>query len=221
MKTCSQCQLNLSLDAFDLQSTGRQGRRADCKDCRKRFTRSIPGLIKSLFSQQKQKSTRRGYAQPTYTEAQLLEWAEQQPQFHILYQHWVASDYLTDLRPSFDRINDYISYQLTNLQVMTWAENSRKGYDSQLNGSNTKKNHAVDMLDMEGNFVERFHSVSEAARKFDGIPGNITSAIIERLITRKNPDGSTRSYTVTNAYGHKWRYSTQPNLNKELTSARI
>lgn len=221
MKTCSQCSETLELDRFDIQSTGKLGRRADCKDCRKRFTRSVPGLIKAIYSFQVRKSKLREYTSPNYSEAELLHWAEAQPLFHQLYTQWVAADYVTDLKPSFDRSNDYVSYRLDNLQVMTWAQNNQKNYASQLNGTNTKKNHAVDMLDMEGNFVERFHSVSDAARKFNGIPGNITSAILQRVIQRKQPNGSTRSYTVTNAYGHRWRYSTQPNLNKEQANAAI
>lgn len=221
MKSCSQCQQTLPLDAFDEQKTGRQGRRADCKSCRKRFTRSMPGLVKAAFSFQKQKSHLRGYALPNYSEQELLEWAEAQPQFPVMYRKWVDSNYATNLKPSFDRINDYISYRLDNLQILTWEQNNQKGYASQISGDNNKKNLAVDMLDMEGNFIERFHSVSEAARRFNGIPSNIIGAIIHRTVTRKKADGSARTYNVTTAYGYRWRYSNQPNLNKEQTNANL
>lgn len=215
MKSCSQCQQILPLDAFDVQSTGRQGRRADCKECRKRFTRSVPGLAKALYANQKAKSIKRGHIPPRYTETELLNWIEAQPTFQHFYDAWVLSDYSSDLKPSVDRINDYKPYSLDNIQLTTWEQNNKRGRSDVKNGINNKPNLAVDMLDMEGNFLERFHSVSDAARRFDGIPTNIIGAINQRNITRKKADGSTRTYSVTTAYGYRWRYSHQPNLNKE------
>lgn len=221
MKTCSQCQQTLSLDAFDLQTTGRQGRRADCRECRKRFTRSIPGLIKAIYANQKAKSVKRGYQAPQYTEAQLLEWVQNQPEFQSLYDDWVASNYSSALKPSVDRLNDYVSYQLDNIRLTTWQQNNSRGRFDVKQGINNKPNRAVDMLDMDGKFIERFHSISEAARRFNGIPSNIIGAITQRTVTRKKADGSTREYSITHAYGHRWRYSLQPNLNKEQTNATV
>ena len=215
MKSCSQCQQTLPLDAFDVQSTGRQGRRADCKDCRKRFIRSVPGLVKTMYGNQKSSSNKQGHLPPQYTEAELLVWVQSRPKFQSMYDAWVTSDYLSDLKPSVDRINDYKPYSLDNIQLTTWEQNNKRGRSDVKNGINNKPNLAVDMLDMEGNFLERFHSVSDAARRFDGIPTNIIGAINQRTITRKKADGSTRTYSVTTAYGHRWRYSHQPNLNKE------
>lgn len=50
MKTCSVCKKNLPLDMFNKQSTGKQGVRADCKDCLKRFIRSKHGVINQMYS---------------------------------------------------------------------------------------------------------------------------------------------------------------------------
>lgn len=216
MKTCSQCKQKLPLDAFDLQSTGKLGRRADCKICRKRFTRSKQGLVKEMLAFQKSKSKKRGYAPPSYTEDELYAWAMGQPDFHELYDAWVESGFQSRFKPSCDRKNDYISYTLDNIQILTWNENNQKGYASQFQGSNTKKSHAVDMLDLTGNFLQRFSSVSEAARQFNGIPSNIIGAIRHRTSKKKNPDGSIRMITVTTAYGYKWRYSSVPNDNSEI-----
>ena len=215
MKVCSQCKMELALHFFDVQATGKQGRRADCKDCRKRFTRSKEGLVKSLFTQQKAKAIKRGYAPPDYTEAELLAWAIASKQFHTLYWDWVGSNYNTKLRPSFDRLNDYISYSLSNLQVMTWAENSAKGHIDKVAGRNTKDSLAVDMLCLAGVFIQRFHSVSAAARHVGGVPTNIIGAINNRVSKRGD-----RSYTTVTAYGHKWRYSSVPNNNGEIPQCK-
>ena len=217
MKTCSQCKQTLPLEAFDCQSTGKLGRRADCKACRKRFTRSKYGLIKECYAFQKSKSKKRGYVLPNYSEEDLYQWAMGQPDFHELFDAWEASGFLSNFKPSIDRQNDYITYRLDNITVVTWNENNLKGYASRMNGGNTKKNLAVDMLTIDGDFLQRFHSISEAARHFNGIPSNIVGAITQRVSRAKNPDGSIRTYVTAHAYGHKWRYSSTPNNNSEIT----
>jgi hypothetical protein len=205
----------MSLDNFAIQSTGKQGRRADCKKCVKRFIRSKEGLVKTIYSMQKKKSLIRGYKAPSYTEKELLNWVLQSPQFSKLYDSWVNSSYESSKRPSIDRINDYKSYSIDNIQLMIWEENNTKGKVDKVTGINNKDNIAVDMLDLQGNFIKRFHSISEAARMFNGIPSNIVGAITNRVCTRKEIDGSTRTYISHKAYGHTWRYSNIPNQNKE------
>jgi hypothetical protein len=74
------------------------------------------------------------------------------------------------------------------------------------------------MLSLDGEFLQRFHSASEAARHFNGIPSNILGAINHRVSRVKQPDGTYREYTTSKAYGHRWRYSNIPNENKEITS---
>lgn len=215
MKICSQCSMNLPLENFDIQSTGKLGRRADCKECRKRFTRTPFGLCKEIYAAQKVKSKRRKYSPPTYTEEELFVWINSQTNFIRLFNEWVNSGYQTNLRPSVDRIDDYKSYQLSNIRLITWKENNENNYASQIQGLNTKKSIAVDMLDESGMFIKRFHSVSDAAREFNGIPSNIIGAINNRVSRKKLKDGSYRTWTISMAYGYKWRYSTQPNINTE------
>lgn len=217
MKTCSQCNIALSLDCFDNQSTGKDGKRADCKVCRKRFIQSKYGLVKQCYSQQVAKAKKREYAAPNYSENALLDWANNSPEFHELYIAWQESGYKSNFKPSFDRVNDYISYTLDNLQVVTWTENNDKGKSAKLNGTNNKNNLAVDMLDLNGIFIKRFYSVSEAARNFGGIPSNIVGAINNRVSKKREANGNIRLITITTAYGHKWRYSSVPNNNSEIT----
>ncbi len=217
MKECSCCKQTLPFEYFDKQSTGKDGYRADCKVCKKRFIRSKEGLIKECYATQKSKAKKRGYAPPAYTEKELLDWSKSNPEFHLLFEAWEQSGYKSNFKPSFDRLNDYISYRLDNLQVVTWNENNQKGYSDRTIGANNKKTLAVDMLDLDGNFIQRFHSVSAAAREFKGLPSNIIGAINQRVSKKRNPNGTTRLITATTAYGHKWRYSTSPNDNQEKT----
>lgn len=136
MKTCSICCEDFPLDAFDVQSTGRQGRRADCKECRKRFLRSERGLCKGLLSNQKTKSKKRGHSPPAYTEEQLFQWMLGQSNFQKLYATWVDAGYETSLKPSIDRIDDYQPYTLNNIKLTTTEDNINRYYTDAVQGIN-------------------------------------------------------------------------------------
>lgn len=207
MKQCSVCLIEKHLELFDIQSTGKLGRRADCKECRKRFIRSQPGLVKQIYSGQCARSKKKGWPVPAYTEEQLLASLQKLPIFHTLYANWAASGYDKELSPSIDRIDDNQPYRKGNIQLMTWAENYAKAYKACKEGQFTERVKAVDMLSLDGIYIRSFISVSEAARHFNGVPSNIIGVINHRITVRRNPDGSTRSSVVTKAYGHKWRYS--------------
>ena len=140
-----------------------------------------------------------------------------QPLFHSLYDRWVSSGYDKFQRPSVDRLNDYLTYTLDSIQLLTWEANNQKHYQSKMDGSNNKQSLAVDMLSLDGTFIERFYSVSEAARRFNGIPSNIIGAIHQRVTRARKPDGSYRTKVATSAYGHKWQYSITPNNNAEIS----
>ncbi len=164
MKTCSICTQDLSLEAFDVQSTGRQGRRADCKECRKRFLRSERGLCKGLLSNQKTKSKKRGHPPPAYTEEQLFQWMVAQSTFQKLYTAWVDAGYETSLKPSIDRIDDYQPYTLNNINLTTTEYNINRYYADAIQGINTKTAIAVNQYTLDGVFVASHHSYKAAAR---------------------------------------------------------
>lgn len=187
-----------------------------CKSCRKQARYSKQGVVKTMYAAQKKKSKDRGYLPPNYTEATLYNWVVAQPVFHELYQSWVDSGYQSRFKPSCDRINDYISYRLDNLIIVTWNENNQKNYSNRIDGTNLKKNVAIDMLSLDGAFIQRFHSLSEAARYVKGRHANIWGAINHAKVKNKNKNGSVSLVTRTTAYGHKWRYSTIPNNNSEI-----
>ena len=201
MKECSICQQTLPLEAFAQQSTGRMGRRADCKKCIKRFDRSLSGLVKKMLSNQKAKSKKRGHLPPQYTEQELFDWVWSQPQAKSLYDSWVASNYHTDLIPSIDRLDDYKTYSLDNIQLTTGKENKDRYSADAKAGINTKSATTVHQYDMEGQFIQTFHSFSAAARAVKSSPANIRNAA--NNITINRPNGG--SYTITSAAGYRWR----------------
>jgi len=205
MKYCSICNQNLPLSAFDKQTTGAQGRRADCKDCRKRFDRSRSGLVKKLFQNQKRKSRLRGHPAPAYTESELSQWLWKQPNARHLYDKWVESNYETAHKPSVDRLDDNQPYTISNIRLVTWETNRRRYYTDAQNGINVKNCEAVDQYTLEGEFIQSFHSYSAAARAVNGYVSNIRSVALGLCINRQDPNGSWRSYVPQKHKGFIWK----------------
>jgi hypothetical protein len=218
-KQCACCKKDLSIDNFHKYSFGLLGLQNECKECRKRYHRTSIGLAKEMLRHQRAISKKRQYTPPTYTAEDLHVWLIAQPAFNQLFKAWEISDYTKDIKPSIDRINDRISYRLDNIQLSTSKQNIQRYSNDTFNGTNTKHNHAVDMLDMDGNFIQRFHSVAAAARHL-GVTCriNIHDVCNQKIQPQKRPDGTYRNYLRTHAYGYKWRYSTIPNINHEILS---
>lgn len=205
MKICSICLLSLALDQFDVQSTGAMGRRADCKECRKRFNRTKEGVVALLYSTQRAKSKKRGHPAPAYTRDQLFTWLWAQPTADTLYKLWELSGYDKDLKPSVDRLDDYLPYQLDNIRLIPWGIHRSRYASDAIAGLNTKTCVAVDQYTLDGVFVKTFHSYKDAARSVNGVHSNIRNVATGAAITRLNKDGSSRSYTPTSAYGFLWK----------------
>jgi len=49
-----------------------------------------------------------------------------QPNFEELYNNWVKHGYDKWYKPSVDRLNDDKGYSFSNIQLVTWKENSDK-----------------------------------------------------------------------------------------------
>lgn len=79
-----------------------------------------------MFTDQNQNSKKRGHKPPTYTLDELRTWIKAQPDTEALFIMWKVSGYNEYLKPSIDRIDNNISYEFDNLQMMTWRENNLK-----------------------------------------------------------------------------------------------
>lgn len=189
MKTCSRCLQQLPEEAFSKQKTGAGGLRADCKKCHKLYTHSPKAVSVAMLGNQRKKSVERGHPAPDYTAAQLLSWMQVQSNYTDLFRDWESSGYSTALKPSCDRIDDYLPYTLENIRLTTVADNVGRYYTDAQKGINTKTAKAVLQFDLNDKFIQEFHSLSAAARSVQGIPSNINQAIIG---------------THSQAYGYRW-----------------
>ena len=143
--------------------------RCVCAECRREETREYyktkQGLISRIHNHQIRKSKIRGHNPPSYTRIELFSYLIEDDCFNQLYDNWVASNYLKNLIPSLDRINDYKGYSFDNIRITTWQENNKKAYRDRKNGVNNKINVAVLKLDSNFNILTEYHSIIDAARK--------------------------------------------------------
>ena len=168
MKTCTKCKKDKKIHKFSNDKRAIDGHTSVCKKCDKVrsmiYKRSMIGLVSRIYNNQKTVSERRGYAQPKYSMVELREWLLLNKTYIHLHDEWVVSNYKYGLSPSVDRRDDYESYTLDNIQVMTWDENNLKGNVDQINGKLNKRNVSVSQFTLDGVFVKTYHSLAEASR---------------------------------------------------------
>ena len=132
--------------------------------------RTKPGLVKDLYRAQVSNSRRHKRPTPTYTEEWFTDWMYNQRLLHVLYDSWVNSGYVKNLRPSVDRVDSSLSYTEGNIQLMTFGENNSK-----------QDKDYVEILQQwseDGKRLIREYISREEARKSTGVIGtNISKCI--------------------------------------------
>lgn len=168
-KKCKMCNVEKPVSEFHKSKKPKDGLKLECKQCHsiraKLYSRTKKGLITNIYNHQKLKSKKRGYNLPTYSKQELKDWLFSQNNFHVLFDNWKISGFKKHLIPSVDRINDYQSYTMENIQVMTWEQNNAKGYADIKNGINNKKSKAVTGINIYTGVAVVFYSMREAARQ--------------------------------------------------------
>lgn len=131
----------------------------------KQRIRTPRGLLRRIYAQQKSNSKTRKHNPPTYNIDDFIEWALNLENFFSIYSAWWLSNYKKELRPSFDRLDNTKGYSFNNIQLVTWQENNTRQYEDVKNGRENYCNKSVIQLDLDGNYINDFHSMHEAGRK--------------------------------------------------------
>lgn len=155
------------------------------------YKRCLVLKSKSIYSSQITNSKKRYHAPPKYSKEKFVDWCLNSKEFNYFFKKWVKSNFEKDLAPSIDRKDDSKGYSFDNIQVMTWKENNEKYKKSSLNCKNNKRNKIVLQLDLNGNLIKEFHSLSEASRKL-----NINQSGISCCCNNKS----------NTAGGYKWKF---------------
>lgn len=194
---CIKCGELKTSSLFVKDKTIISGYKLLCKNCdrlrAKKYRQTKRGLISQIYNHQKQNSKRRGYNNPNYTKNQLMEWIICQPLFFELFETWEQCNYHKELTPSVDRKDDYKSYTIDNIQLMTWGQNRKKSYKDVKYGINNKKSKTTLQLDMNGNFIKEYYSLKEASRSTGIQFSNISACCLGKK-------------GHSHAGGFKWKY---------------
>lgn len=116
MKQCRKCNTMKTKKGFYVDNI--------CKSCGRKYPRVI---ILEMYQHQRHSSKTRGLPLPKYSFVEFKSWILSQPNFRPLYTTWLKSKFNKALKPSVDRIKEWETYSLDNIQLMTWAENKAKG----------------------------------------------------------------------------------------------
>lgn len=69
---------------------------------------------------------------PILSRDDFYEWSMASPEFHALFDGWVASGYRCGMSPSVDRVDPSRGYTLDNMEWITHSENSRRSSRARL-----------------------------------------------------------------------------------------
>ncbi len=171
-KICSKCRITKQLKEFYRDKGRKDLRNSYCKICsseyNKKHDQSYNGLINRIYLSQVCHSKRRGHPTPDYTKDELRAWIHSKANnYEQLYYAWVKSGYETYLKPSCDRLFNDKPYTFSNLQLVTWGKNKENGYRD--------KSKAVIQSDLNGNFINQYISIRNAAMKTGTNKGSLYS----------------------------------------------
>ena len=208
---CRVCGIEKNKDDFtpDIDKRTSIVRFCRCKECMsiksRTYHRTIDGVISLMFSRQKRSSIVRNMPQPEYTKQELAEYLKSNLFFQAIYDEWVASGHNKWLRPSVDRINDFLPYSFGNIIVNTWKDNFDKSKNDLRLARGTVGLYCKAILQytMSGEFIAEFISRQEAQR-----------------ITKINGIAAALNKADRSAGGYRWRYKQDIEKDK-LMQVRI
>lgn len=168
-KVCTSCGVNKKLEDYGKYIRGKDGLKSECKQCAKEralaYNRTKEGLIKKIFQRHIDRSRILGYDIVDYDLEWFTKWITTKNDFNQMYLDWKLSGYKKDWKPSVDRIDDYKGYLKSNIQLMTWKANKDKYYADVKSGTNNKKSKTIVQYDLDGTYLNEYHSAKEAERQ--------------------------------------------------------
>lgn len=168
MKLCNKCDITKYYKDFSSNTRNKDGLQSYCRDCnnaiKREYGRTKTGVISRIYETQRTNSNKRGHGLVGYTKQELINWIDD-VQFDKLYNAWVLARHSKGMKPSIDRKDDSIGYELDNIQLMTWQENKDKHHRDVKSGIDNRISKEVVQYDKYGTYVETYYSVSEAHRK--------------------------------------------------------
>jgi len=165
---CNMCAKSLAASKFCKNKAMENNINSICKKCSNessaKYRKTKRGLVTVLYGSQRFNSKMRNHPPPSHSKSEFAEWLYSKTLFHELYDTWKASGYIKKLKPSCDRIDDYIGYSLSNMQIMTWEDNHKKYMKDAKAGVNLKGCIPVIGTHIVTGTKSYFFSIAEAER---------------------------------------------------------
>jgi hypothetical protein len=146
-----------------------------------KYHRSIRGLVARMYSNQRQRCRDMSKKLPKYNLDELHSWILEDKNFLLLYEQWVKSGYNKELTPSIDKKNPLGDYEFSNIQVMTWKDNMKKGNRER----NITQGKRITQSDLKGKKIKDFISITDAGKETGIDFRQISSVLCGRNKTAK------------------------------------
>ena len=175
LRECRTCKQQKTEIEFHKCHNVKGGIRWECKECRQQWRKSKVGRITLMYEKQKGNSKYRMHPMPTYSKEEFINWCLSQSLFHKLYEIWANNDFHINLTPTCDRIKDSEPYTFSNIQLMSWENNKKKGEIERKKGiSITNQMRTVLQLSAKRQrVIAEYASVALAARAVGSCTSNI------------------------------------------------
>ena len=139
------------------------------------YRKTPRGVLTNIYQHQKARSKKYGY-KIDYTLEELHKMFLEDRIFLKIHGEWAKKGFKYYDKPSIDRIDPNLGYLKSNIRVMTWEQNRRKG-DIEVA---RKKWKPVIMCDMSGKRLCSFESIKRAA-----INMNLNQGLISEVVRGK------------------------------------
>ena len=168
LQVCNCCKVSQPISNFGNRTDFKEKKLKVCRDCTnikaEAYRKSKLGLINYIYHNQRLISKNKGVEPPAYTKQELSDWFYAQPNFEELYTNWGQGGYTKDTKPSVDRLDDSIGYNLNNIRLVSFRENVEKQYDKIRSGEKVTIHKKVNQYDLEGKYLNTYISMAEAKR---------------------------------------------------------
>lgn len=132
------------------------------------YRKTPKGLLTNLYHKMKERNIKKGFGKLPFSLTEFHKLYIESDIYLLIFNNWAENGYAFYKRPSIDRKNPNMGYELNNIQMMTWEENRRKG-----DKENSRHTTSVVMCDFDGNIIKEFESIKLAVEATGLSQGNI------------------------------------------------